>query len=115
MNYNEIYILAKKEAEWLRYYGHSESRSADNFDDEKFYDRIISIGYTKRVIPLPNRCAMDYISSKLWEVSVMDVETDNIVSVSGPRNHEKNIYTPLEYIIGARKEGYEELVRIIKD
>jgi hypothetical protein len=57
---------------------------------------------------------MDYISSKLWEVSVMDVETDNIISVSGPRNHKKNIYTPLEYVIGGKKEGYKDLIDIIK-
>ena len=46
--------------------------------------------------------------------NVMDLETDNIVSVSGPRNHEKNIYTPLEYVIGRKKEGYKDLIDIIK-
>jgi hypothetical protein len=112
MKFEEIYKLAQKEAEWLRYYGHTDTRNADSFEDEKFYDRIISIGYTKRVIPLSNRCAMDYISGNS---NVMGLEADEITSVSGPRNHEKNIYTPLEYIIGTKKEGYEELIKIIKN
>lgn len=110
MELEKLWKSATTEADWLRYYGHSDTRLSEKFEDEKFYDRIISIGYTKRVITLPERCAMCYITS---DKPVMESDINDIRFVSGPRNHENNVYTPLEYFIG-RKIGTEQLVSIIK-
>jgi hypothetical protein len=110
INFEKLWKSARDEADWLRYYGHNESRMSDEFNDDKFYDRIESIGYTKRVIPLHLRCPMVCISSDL----PMDESTiKDIYVVSGPRNHSKNIYTPLEFFIG-KKIGTDQLIKIIK-
>lgn len=110
MELQKLWNLATTEADWLRYYGHSDTRLSEPFEDEKFYDRIVSIGYTKRVIPLPNRCAMSCITS---DKPVTESEVEDLRIVSGPRNHDKNVYTPLEYFI-SRKVRVDELIAIIK-
>ncbi len=61
-----------QEVSWLKYYASSQesgepnrtTKISDPFNDAGFYDRLISIGYTKRVIPLSNRCSPCYITSK---------------------------------------------------
>lgn len=102
---NEIFKLAKLEAEWLRYYGHVDSRKEEKFEDINFYDRLISIGYCKKPTPLSQRCPMGYIDG-------LD-ENPNIIY--GPRNHKKGVYTPLEYIIYNKIDGYKNLIKIIKE
>jgi len=110
MELEKLWKLATTEADWLRYYGHSDTRLSEKFEDEKFYDRIISIGYTKRVIPLHERCSMGYVTS---DKPVLESEFSDLRSISGPRNHDNNVYTPLEYFIG-RKIGVDQLIAIIK-
>jgi hypothetical protein len=110
MELEKLWKSATVEADWLRYYGHSETRLSEKFEDEKFYDRIISIGYTKKVIPLVSRCAMCYITS---DKPVMESDIKDLRIISGPRNHENNVYTPLEYLIG-KKVGTDQLTSIIK-
>jgi hypothetical protein len=111
MKLEELWKLAKTEAEWLRYYGHSETRLSEKFNDEKFYDRIVGIGYTKVVIPLPVRCSMGNITSNK---PLMESSIDDLYIIGSPRNHSKNVYTPLEYLIG-KNIGVEQLVKIIKN
>ena len=112
MNFKEIYKTAKNEAEWIKYYGHVDTRKSETFEDENFYDRIKSIGYAKVNTRLDVRCAMEFITSN--GTPVMKSEMSSLKAVSGPRNHDKNVYTTLEYVIGNKLEGYEELVDIIK-
>lgn len=110
MKLEEIWKSASTEADWLRYYGHRDTRMSEKFEDEKFYDRIISIGYAKVVTPLVVRCAMNHITS---HKNVMESEVSDLYFTSGPRNHSNNVYTPLEYLIG-KKIGTQQLINIIK-
>lgn len=111
MTFEEIYKLADNEADWLKYYGERNSRESENFEDDKFYDRLLSIGYAKVNTPLPIRCSRGYVSS---ERPVIESDASEIEPISGPRNHDKNVYTPLEYIIGGKKDGYKDLIAKIK-
>lgn len=111
MKLEELWKSATTEADWLRYYGHRDTKMSEKFEDEKFYDRIISIGYAKVVTPIWERCAMGHITS---DKPVLESTVEELSFTSGPRNHSKNVYTPLEYLIG-RKIGTEQLVKIIKN
>lgn len=102
----KIFKLAKLESEWLKYYGHISSREEETFDDELFYNRMKSIGYAKVNSPLYERCPMGYVSS-------LNPENVTILG-SGPRNHSKSVYTPLEFVIYNKIEGYQDLISIIK-
>lgn len=103
----KIFKLAKLESEWLRHYGHIESRNQEDFTDIKFYDRMLPIGYSKVWTPLHLRCPMGYVSS----LKIEEVED----TIYGPRNHEKNIYTCLEFILYNETDGYIDLIDIIKN
>jgi len=107
MKLEELNKYAEQEASWLRYYGNGfpEERIVEKFEDAKFYDRITSIGYTKRVIPLSNRCAAYYITA---DKPVLECELDELIGISGPRNHEENIYTALEYSLAKNVGNHEE-------
>lgn len=106
-----ILKAAQTEADWLRYYGHSETRMIEKFEDCKFYDRITSIGYTKRVIPLPNRCSMLNITS---DKPVLESDVEDLREEYSIRNHDKNVYTSLEYVIAKRIEK-DKLIKIIRN
>lgn len=111
MKEQELNRAAEQEASWLKYYGLREDREKDSLDDHKFYDRLRSIGYTKRVIPLPMRCACLYLTS---DKSVLESSIDELSSTSGPRNHEANVYTALEYFIATKQPGYDQIISQIK-
>lgn len=100
-----IFKLAKNEAECLRYYGYVESREKEQFNDILFYDRMDSIGYCKRKTPLDRRCPRSYVNS---------LDINSFEFISGPRNHSKLVYTPLEFVIYNKIEGYLDLIKIIK-
>jgi hypothetical protein len=101
----KIFKLAKIEAEWMRYYGFVGSRMEEKFEDIDFYDRMIPIGYSKVYTPLVHKCPMGYVNS-------LDPEKTEVVY--GPRNHEKGIYTPLEFTIYNKIDGYLDLISLIK-
>lgn len=107
---NKIWIAAKNEADWLRYYGHVDTRMSEDFNDHLFYSRIKSIGYTKRKVDLVSRCSMAFVTSYK---SVLESELDDLIIVSGPVNHSANVYTALEFFV-ARRLGIDELITIIK-
>ena len=110
LDLEKICKCAKVEADWLRYYGHEKSRMNEDFSDVNFYDRIESIGYTKRVIPLPNRCSMLNITS---DKPVLECEVSELRISNSNRDHNKNIYTALEYLID-KGISVDELIDIIK-
>ena len=103
---DKIFKLAKIESEWLGHYGHEESRSNEDFKDINFYDRMLPIGYSKVWTPLYLRCPMGYVNS----LNVEDVED----TIYGPRNHEKKVYTCLEFVLHNKIDGYEDLIKTIK-
>lgn len=112
MTEKEFDRFTEKETDWLRYYGLRESRLADSFDDEKFYDRLESIGYTKRVIPLTMRCPSAFITS---DKPVLESEISDLKISTFPRNHEQNIYTPLEYMFAKKIGRYQEFINKLKE
>lgn len=110
LDLEKMWKSAKTEAEWLKYYGHDVSRLSEQFDDINFYDRIESIGYTKRVIPLHLRCSMLSITSNK---PVLECKINELEITHSYRNHEKNIYTALEYFIGTGM-AKDQLIKIIR-
>jgi hypothetical protein len=40
--------------------------------------------------------------------------TEVVELVYGPRNHSKGVYTPLEYVIYNKVDGYLDLIKLIK-
>ena len=110
LNLEKIWKSARIEADWLRYYGHVDTRMNEKFEDVNFYDRIVSIGYAKRNISLDQRCSMLNITS---DKPVLESEISELKEEYSLRNHDKNIYTALEYLIG-KNIGTEQLIKIIK-
>ena len=110
LDLEKMWKSAKTEAEWLKYYGHEISRLEENFSDEKFYDRIQSIGYTKRVISLHQRCSMLNITSNK---PVLESDITELIISKTYRNHDNNIYTALEYFIG-KGIANEQLIKVIR-
>jgi len=110
MNLEDVWCVAENEANWLKYYGHVSTRMTEEFEDADFYDRMISIGYAKVPTSLHLRCAMGYVTS---DKPVLDSEPAELLMTSGPRNHEKNVYTCLEYFVGTRQR-LDEIKSIIK-
>ena len=110
LNLEKIWKSARIEADWLRYYGHSESRMSEKFEDVNFYDRIISIGYAKKNISLPQRCSMLNVTS---DKPVLDSDIIELKEEYSLRNHNNNVYTALEYLI-AQGIGTDQLIKIIK-
>lgn len=101
----KIKKMAKTESEWMRYYGHESSRAEEKFEDIGFYDRMLPIGYSKVYTPLAHKCPMGFVDS-------LDPESARLVS--GPRDHSKGIYTPLEFMIHNRMEECESLISTIR-
>ena len=112
MNKEELWNLADSEADWLRYYGHFSTRETEGFEDADFYDRMVSIGYAKVPTPLVMRCPMGFITGPQ---PVLECEPEELVMVSGPRNHDNNVYTPLEYFIGTRQDKFDKLITKIRN
>jgi hypothetical protein len=119
MTIEELNKYTDHETSWLKYYAsYQESgdpnrttRFSDPYNDAKFYDRLIGIGYTKKVIPLSMRCAAGYVTSKK---PVLESTIEELEIISGPRNHENNVYTPLEYMFALNLEGSEKLREILR-
>ena len=110
LDLEKMWKCARTEAEWLRYYGHEESRKSEDFSDVNFYDRIKSIGYTKRVIQLHQRCSMMNITS---DKPVLESEISELRVARETRNHGKNVYTALEWFIG-KGMAKDQLISSIK-
>jgi hypothetical protein len=110
LDLEKMWKCAKTEAEWLRYYGHEESRMSEDFSDVNFYDRIQSIGYTKRVIELHQRCSMMNITS---DKPVLESDISDLRIANETRSHGKNVYTALEWFIGTGM-ATNQLINVIK-
>jgi hypothetical protein len=111
MTEQELDRAAEQETSWLRHYGHKDTRTTDSYEDEKFYDRINSIGYAKVDTPLDRRCPATYITS---DIPVLQSNVGQLKNTSGPRNHEQNVYTPLEYVVSQKIGRYAEFINVLK-
>jgi hypothetical protein len=98
------------EARWLKYYGHRDTRPFHQYKDPDFYEKVVGIGYTKRVIPLWKRCCMKTITSTK---PVMESTIEELRYADDQRDHIKNIYTPLEYVLYKRIGPYEDFKKLL--
>jgi hypothetical protein len=114
MTIEELKKHTDQEASWLQYYGSSNERKVDLYNDTNFYDRIVNAGYaepSKRFIPLSMRCASGFVTSKN---PVLESTIEELEFVFEQRNHEKNIYTSLEYFLATNCEGSEKIKEFIR-
>lgn len=95
MTIQELNKLVDHELQWLKYYALEEYRKKLTVDSN-IYEDLKSIGYTKRVIPLDQRCAAGSITSKtntpICEYSILE----DLEPVREYKNHKENKFTPLE-------------------
>jgi hypothetical protein len=87
----EFNKLIEHEINWLSYYGLREDREKLNIDSDIYKD-VRSIGYTKRVIPLMERCSPGLITS--INIITSDSKFEDLTSVSFPKGENK--FTPIE-------------------
>lgn len=120
MTTEDFNLCIDQETSWLKYYGSNQepeegspntTRRNDPYNDVYFYDRIISIGYTKTVMPLHRRCPAGFVTSKK---PVLESTVEELEYVSGPRNHENNVYTPLEYAFATNYDGIDKFIEILR-
>lgn len=104
--------LIEHETVWLHYYGHPDERITEEYNDHMFYDRLVSIGYTKKVIALWMRCCGGFITS---DRPVLESTVEELRIIGSPRDHEANIYTPLEYMFAKKYGRYMECKNILKE
>lgn len=95
MTEEELFKAAKQELEWLRYYGHADSRLAFTADSEIYRD-LQSIGYAKKNTALDLRCAPFILTSN--NLICEDSKIDELFVMPLTRNHSENRYTPLEIV-----------------
>jgi len=108
----ELRKLVDHEAQWLKYYALAESRAELHFKDILFYDRMKSIGYTKRVTPLDRRCMAAVITS---DNNVLTDDISELRPVGEPRDHNKNCYSPLEAWVARYPEETQWILAIISE
>jgi hypothetical protein len=95
MTEEQLLKAAKQELEWLRYYGHVDSRLAFTSESELYRD-LQSIGYTKKNTPLDLRCAPHILTSN--SLISEESKVDELFITPSPRDHGENRYTPLEVV-----------------
>lgn len=93
MNKKDLQRALDTEIGGLRYYLHISSK-VEMTVDSKLYDEFISIGYTKRPLPLDRRCAPFAITSN--EKITIDTNVEDLYIIYELKDGEKNKYTPLE-------------------
>ena len=101
----------KHEIEWLKYYALRAYREKLTVDSD-FYEELVSIGYTKRVIPLDRRCAAAFITSS--EKIVEGIDLEKLEAVGPARDVENNKYTALEAYMIIFPEKKEKIVEHMK-
>ncbi len=95
MNKEELRKYVDAELQWLKYYSTPDSKK--EFDPTKSpYTQLISIGYTKRVIPLHKRCAFLRLTSKK---AILETDLEDMIMTDDYCNIENNIYSALEVFI----------------
>jgi len=105
MNKEELKKLTIQELNWLVYYATLNSRiELDN--KSPIYDQLISIGYVKRSSDLWRRCASGWIKIK-------NKKLEDFILIGGPRNHENDIYTPIEVWLMLYPESFNVVKKFL--
>lgn len=103
MKIEELKKLVVHELEWLTYYANLESKEKLN-NESSIYNQLISIGYTKRVIPLVSRCSAGVIKITDDRFEMVKEQTRNI---------ENSLYTPLETWIKLYPDSFIEVKKYL--
>ena len=93
MTESEFKIAIEQEISWLRYYALKRDELTES---SNLYDDLISIGYTKRVIPLWDRCPKLIVTSDMRITEKTPVK--DLVIITERRNTQDNKFTPLEVL-----------------
>ena len=105
MEIEELIKSVELELQWLKYYALAEvdetiypgMNGRSKFDPTRSpYEQLVSIGYTKRVIPLAARCAFLRLTA---ETPIKDTPIEQMTSINEGRNAENNIYSALEVFL----------------
>jgi hypothetical protein len=93
---------AEQEIQWLRYYALAETNipgknGRRNFDPTRSpYEQLVSIGYTKRVIPLSMRCAFLRLTA---DTPISETPLEQMISSTEVCNPENNVFSALEVLL----------------
>lgn len=110
MSKEELVKHAELELQWLRYYANEETRRT--FDPTKSpYDQLVSIGYTKRVLPLQYRCVFVRLTS---DISITDSAIEDIIESNEPRVIENNVYSALEVLLMKCPEEHDWVTKYLQ-
>lgn len=89
----ELFLkYVNQELDWIRYYAFHETRKQLTIDSI-LYDVLQSIGYTKRVISLDQRCGIVLTADKPITNAI---DINDLYEATEPKNHGQNKYTALE-------------------
>ncbi len=109
MTIKELENLIDHEIQWLSYYGLKDDRKKLNIKSDIYKD-VKSIGYTKRVIKLVDRCSPGLITSDS-EITI-NSKIEDLYTVTFPIM--ENRYTPLEtYFILFPNKKMDMIQRLI--
>lgn len=99
------------EISWLRYYALRSTRELLNKESNLYRD-LVSIGYTKRVIPLWLRCPYCVLTSN----KKIDLNTpiEELEIIGEPTNNNSNRYTALEFE-WLNPDKREEIIKRLND
>lgn len=86
MMIEELERYVDHEVQWMQYYAFSDSIKVLNENSELYRD-LVSIGYTKRFMPLDKRCARSIITSKTDYHINKDSSLDYIIIISESNNN----------------------------
>ncbi len=112
MTKKELFRYVDAELQALRYYASEKTRMELNID-KPIYEQLVSIGYTKRVLPLPARCAHSRVTS--IEPITKDTPIECVEFSTSPRDNEKNIYTGLEFWIIKYPEDHKMILEYLNE
>jgi len=103
--------LVNHEVDWLKYYAFRDDR--ENLTSESdLYRDLRSIGYAKVKTPLDKRCPMCIVTS---EKPIKDVDNiEDLYYIPKLRNHEENLYTPLEVYWIMNPDKRQEIINRLK-
>lgn len=83
------------ELEWLKYYADYKSREKLNSNSD-LYNDLITMGYTKRSIPLDRRCPYCILTSDTKINEYTNIE--DLRMIFEDRDSQNNKFTPLEIL-----------------
>lgn len=112
MNKEELYKLVNKEIEWLIYYGYRADREKLTINSN-IYEEVNSIGYTKRKMPLDQRCAPCILTAN--EIITKDLDLEKLTICYEKRDNSKNKYTPLEVYLILFPDERNDIIEKIKN